>query len=158
MAKLCLTPCDHMDYSTPVFSFLHYLPKFTQIHAHWVSDAIQPSHPLPPLSPFVFNLSQHQRLENPEPDVKRVIFASGGQSIWASSLASVLPVTIQGWFPLRMTRWSPCSPRDSQESSPTPQFESINSLALSLLYDPTLTSTHDYLKNHNSGGRNGKPL
>ena len=43
---------------------------------------------------------------------------------------------------------SPCSPRDSQESSPTPQFKSINSLALSFLYSPTLTSIHDYWKNH----------
>ena len=44
--------------------------------------------------------------------------------------------------------WSPCSPRGSQESSPVPQFKSINSLALSLLYDLTLTSVHDYWKNH----------
>ena len=43
---------------------------------------------------------------------------------------------------------SPCSPRDSQESSPAPQFESINSLALSLLHGPTLTSIHDSWKNH----------
>ena len=43
---------------------------------------------------------------------------------------------------------SPCSPRDSQESSPTPQFKSINSLALSFLYSPILTSMHDYWKNH----------
>ena len=43
---------------------------------------------------------------------------------------------------------SPCSPRDSLESSPTPQFKSINSLALSFFYGPTLTSIHDYLKNH----------
>ena len=43
---------------------------------------------------------------------------------------------------------SPCSPRDSQESSPTPQFKSINSSVLSLLYSPTLTSIHDYKKNH----------
>ena len=44
--------------------------------------------------------------------------------------------------------WSPCSPRDSHESSSTPQFKSINSLALSFLYSPTLTSIHDYWKNH----------
>ena len=44
--------------------------------------------------------------------------------------------------------WSPWSPRDSQESSPTPQFKSINSLVLSFLYSPTLTSVHDYCKNH----------
>ena len=43
---------------------------------------------------------------------------------------------------------SPCSPRDSQESSPTPQFKSINSSALSLLHSPTLTSIHDHRKNH----------
>ena len=43
---------------------------------------------------------------------------------------------------------SPCSPRDSQESSPTPQFKSINSSALSLLHRPTLTSIHDHWKNH----------
>ena len=44
--------------------------------------------------------------------------------------------------------WSPCSPRDSQEYSPTPQFKSINSLAPSYLYGPTLTSIHNYWKNH----------
>ena len=44
--------------------------------------------------------------------------------------------------------WSPCSPRDSQESSPTPQFKSIHSSALHLLYGPTFTSVHDYWKNH----------
>ena len=44
--------------------------------------------------------------------------------------------------------WSPCGPRDSQESSPAPQFKSINSLGLSFLYSPTLTSIHDHRKNH----------
>ena len=53
------------------------------------------------------------------------------------------------WFDfLDWLVWSPCSPRDSQESSPTPQFKSINSSVLSLLYGPTLTSIHDYWKNH----------
>ena len=45
-------------------------------------------------------------------------------------------------------KWSPCSPRDSQESSPTPQFKSINSSALSFLHSPTLTSIHDHWKKH----------
>ena len=44
--------------------------------------------------------------------------------------------------------WSPCSPRNPQESSPTPQFKSSNSSALSFLYSPTLTSIHDHWKNH----------
>ena len=55
------------------------------------------------------------------------LFTSGGQSIGASASASVLPVNIQGRFPLGLTAWSPFSPRDSQESSPAPQFKSINS-------------------------------
>ena len=55
---------------------------------------------------------------------------------------------IQGWFPLGLTVWSPCCSRYSQESSPVPQFESISSSVLSLLYGPTLTSIPDYWKNH----------
>ena len=74
------------------------------------------------------------------------LFASVGHSIGASAL--VLPMNIQGWFPFRLTGWSPWYPRDSQESSPAPQFESINPLVLSLLYGPSLTSMYDYWKNH----------
>ena len=64
------------------------------------------------------------------------LFALDGHSIGASASASVLPVSIQGW--------SPCCPRDSQESSPAPQFESISSSVLCLLYGPALTSVHNY--------------
>ena len=73
------------------------------------------------------------------------LFAWGGQSTGVSALASFLPKNIQGWSPLEWTG-SPCSPRDSQESSPTPQFKSINSLALSFLHSPTLTSIQDHRK------------
>ena len=75
-------------------------------------------------------------------------FASGGQSIGVSASASVLPMNIQGWFPLGWTVWMDCCPMDSQESSPTPQFKSINFSALSFLYSPSLTSIHDYWKKH----------
>ena len=72
-------------------------------------------------------------------------FTSGGQSIGVSALASVLPMALQGVdFFKDGLFWSPCSPRDSQESSPTPQVESINSSVLSFLYHPTLTSIYDY--------------
>ena len=85
-----------------------------------------------------FNLSQHQGLFQ-----------------WISSshqVAKVLELQLQS-FQWIFSVWdglvgSPCSPTDSQESSPTPQFKSINSLVLSLLCGPTLTSTHDYWKNH----------
>ena len=76
------------------------------------------------------------------------IFPSGDQSIGASASASVLPMNVQDWFPLGLTGWSPCSPGDSQASSPTPQFKGINSLALSLLYCPVLTSVHYTGKKH----------
>ena len=73
-------------------------------------------------------------------------FSLGGQSIEVSVSASVLPMNIQDWFPLGWTAGSPWSPRDSQESPPMPQFKSINSLVLSFLYSPTLTSVHDHWK------------
>ena len=75
-------------------------------------------------------------------------FASGGHSIGASASASVLPMNIQDWFTLDRLVWSPCCPRDSQGSSPTPRFKNINSFVLSLLYGPALTSIYDYGKNH----------
>ena len=72
------------------------------------------------------------------------LFASDGWSIGASASASVHAMHIQGWFPVGLTGFS----RDSQESSLAPQFKSINSLALSLLYGLALTSIQDYWKNH----------
>ena len=64
---------------------------------------------------------------------------------FTSASASVLPVNIQDWFPLGRTGWISLQ---SQKSSPTPQFKSINSSVLSFLYRPTLTSIHDHWKNH----------
>ena len=58
VAKLCLTLCDSIDCSTPGFPVLHHLPEFVQTHIYWVSDTIQPPHPLSPLSSPVLNPSQ----------------------------------------------------------------------------------------------------
>ena len=58
------------------------------------------------------------------------LFISGGQSIGTSASPSVLPVNIQGWFPLGLTVWSPCCPGNSQESYPSSQFKSVSSLVL----------------------------
>ena len=76
------------------------------------------------------------------------LFTSGGQSIGASTFHQSFKWKFRIDFLWNLLVGSPCNPRDSQESSPTPQFKSINSLALSLLYSPTLTSIHDYWKNH----------
>ena len=114
-AKSCLTLCNPMDCNMPGFPVLHYLLEFAQTHTHWVSDTIEPSHPLSLPSLFAFNLFQHQ----------------GSQSIGAS--ASVLPMNIQGWFPLGLTGLISLLSKDSQESSLAPQFERINSLSFSFL-------------------------
>ena len=66
------------------------------------------------------------------------------------SVSPSLPMNIQGWFPLGLTGLISLCPRDSQESSLVPQFESTSSSVLRLLYSPTLTSIHDHWKNHNS--------
>ena len=76
------------------------------------------------------------------------LFEWGGQSTGVSASASVLPMNTQGWSPSDGLVGSPCSPRDSQESSPTPQFKSINFSVPSFLHHPTLTSIHDHWKNH----------
>ena len=130
----CLTLCDPMDCSTPDFLVPYHLPELAQTHVHLVCDAIQPSHPL--LSPS----SCLQSFPALGSFLMSQLFTSGGQSIGASASASVLPMNWLAGYP--------CSPRDPQESYPTPQFKSINSLVLSLLYGPILTSVHDYWKNH----------
>ena len=75
-------------------------------------------------------------------------FASGDQIIGISASTSDLPMNTQDWSPLDGLVGFPCSPRISQESSPTAQFKSINSSGLSFLYSPTLMSIDDYWKNH----------
>ena len=100
----------------------HQLPKFTQTHVHWVSDPIQPSHPLSSPSSPTLTLSQHQCLFQ-----------------WVSSLyqvAKVLQLQHQSFQWIFRTDflkdglvWSPCNPRDSQESSPSPQLSILWCLA-----------------------------
>ena len=143
VTQSCPNLCDPMNCSTPGLSVHHQLLESTQTHVHRVGDAIQPSCPLLSPSPPALNLSQHQGLFK-----------------WVSSshqVAKVLELQLQHqsfqWTPKTHRLYdglvgSPCSPRDSQESSPTPQFKSINSSAPSFLHSPTLTSIHDYCKNH----------
>ena len=142
VTQSCLTLWDPMNHSTPGLLVCHQLPETTKTHVHEVDDAIQPSHPLSSPSPPTLNLSQHQGLFQ-----------------WVSSLHQVakvlelqlqhqsFPMNTQDLSPFGWTGWISLL-RNSQESSPTPQFKSINSLALSILYGPTLTSIHDYWKNH----------
>ena len=132
-----------MNHSTPGLPVHHKLPEFTQTHVHWVSDATEPSNPLLSHFPPSLNLSEHQVLFKWVSSSHQVAKVFG-----VAASTSVLPMNTQDWSPLGWTGWIPCIPRDSQESSPTPQFKSINSLALSFLYSPTLTSIHDHWKKH----------
>ena len=143
VAQLCPTVCDPMNRSTPGLPVYHQLPEFTQTHVHRVGDAIQPSHPLSSPSPPAPNRSQHQGLFqwiNSSHQVAKVLeFHLQHQSSQWTPRTDLLQDGLVG---------SPCSPRDSQKTSPTPPFKSINSLALSFLHSPTLTSIHDHWKNH----------
>ena len=89
------------DYSMPGFPALHYLLEFVQTLVHWVGDAIQPSHPLSPPSPD--NLSSIRVFTSELALLISCLFTSGSQKIVASASASVLPMNIQGWFPLGLT-------------------------------------------------------
>ena len=99
VAQSCPTLCDPMDCSTPGLPVHHQLLEFTQTHVHWVSDAIQPSHPLSSPSPPALSLPASGSFQMSH------FFASGGQSIRVSVSTSVLPVNIQDWFPLGWTGW-----------------------------------------------------
>ena len=144
MTHLCPTLWDPREYSMPGFPVNHQILEIAQTHVHQVSDAIQPSHPLSSISPHDFNLSQHQGLfqwvSSSHQVAKGLEFEFKHQSFqWIFMNDDFLKNRLVG---------SPCSPRDSQESFPTSQFKCINSSGLSFLYGPTLTSIHDYWKNH----------
>ena len=99
VAQSCQTLCDPMNHSTPGLPVHHQLPEFTQAQAHWVGDAIQPSHPLSSPSPPAPNPSQHQGLfqwVNSSHEVAKVV---------VSASASVLPMNTQDWSPLGWTGW-----------------------------------------------------
>ena len=167
-AKLCLRVCflGKLTYNTPQFSSVQSLNRVRLFATPWIEarqaslsitnswslltllsiELVMPSSHLilccPP-SPPAPNPSQHQGLfqwVNSWHEVAKVLeFQLQHQSFQWTPRTDLLQDGLVG---------SPGSPRDSQESSPTPQFKSINSSALSFLFSSTLTSIHDYWKNH----------
>ena len=133
VAQSCPILCDPMNCSTPGLPVHHQLQtllKLMSIESVMPSNHLFLCHPLllpPSIFPSIrvftsvakvleFQLQHHSFQRNPRADLQNGLVGS------------------------------PCSPRDSQESSPTPQFKSINSLVLSLLHSPTLPSIHDHWK------------
>ena len=99
VAQSCLSLCNPMDGSTPGLPVHHQLQEFTQTHVYPVGDAIQPSHPVVPFSscPQFFPASWSFPMSQ--------FYTSGGQNIGVSASESVLPMNIQGWFPLALIGW-----------------------------------------------------
>ena len=125
-----------MDCTNPGLPVHHQVPELAQTHVHQVCNAIQPSHPLLSPSPPAFNLSQHKGLfywsglRNRQPK-----YWSFNFSISSSNEYSGLISFRIDWFDLLAVQ-------GTQESSPTPQFKSINSSALSFLY---IQLSHPYM-------------
>ena len=132
-----------MDYSIPGFPVHHQLLELAQTHVHQVSDAIQPSHPLSTASPPVFNLSQHQGLFQWLSSLHQV-----AKVLEFQALVSVLPMKIQDWYPLGWTVRISLESKGLSRVFSNTTVQSINSSVLNFLYSPTLTSIHDYWKNH----------
>ena len=146
VAQSCPTLCNPMNRSTPGLPVHHKLLELLKLIS---IDLVMPSshlilcHPLlllPPTPPSVRVFSNESTLDMSWHELARVLeFQLQHQSFQWTPRADLLQDILVG---------SPCSPRDSQESSPTPQFKSINSLALNLLHSPTLPSIHDHCKDH----------
>ena len=127
VTQSCPTLCNPMNCSMPGLPVHHQLPEFTQTHVHRVSDAIKPSHPLsapsllPPIPPSIRVFSNESALHMRWPKYWSFSISPSKEHPGLISLQS----------------------KDSQESSPTSQFKSINSSELSFLHSPALIFIHD---------------
>ena len=128
--------CSPMNCSTPGSSVLHHLPEFAQIHVHWIGDAYLN---ISSAAPFSFCLAS-------ETFPMSQLFASGGQKLEFQLQHQPFQWIFRVDFLLDWLVWSPCCPRHSQESLPTPQFESINSSALNLLCEKKLSLLYMTMK------------
>ena len=145
VAQSCLTLCDPMNCSAPGLPVHHHLPEFTQTHVHRVNDAIQTSRPLssPLLMPSVFPSIRIFSSESllwirwPKHWSFRFIISPSNKHSGMISFR-------MGWLDLKPSKGLP-----RIFSNTTVQKH--NSLVLSLLHGPSLTSTHDYWKNHSFG-------
>ena len=142
VAQWCLTLCDPKNRSTPGLPVHHQLPEFPETHVHWVSDAIQPSHPLSSPSPLAPNPPSIRVFSNESTLHMR------WPKYWSFSFSIIPSKEIPGLICFRMDWLDLLAVQGTLESSPTPQFKSINSSALRILHSPTLTSIHDHRKNH----------
>ena len=141
VAQSRLTLCDPMNHSTPGLPVHHQLLEFTLMSI----ESVMPSNCLILCCPLLLpsSIFPNNRVFSNES-----ILHISWPKYWSCSFSISSSNEYSGLISFSMEAGFPCSSRDSQESTPTPQFKSINYLALSFLYTPTLTSIHDYWKNH----------
>ena len=142
-AKSCLTVCDPINYSTPGFPVLHYLPELLKL----MSIELR-CHPtiLSTVIPFSSHL---QSFPASESFPISQLLTSGSQKYWSFSFSISPSSENLGVISFGIDWFDPLAVRGTLKSSPLPQFESINSSVLKPSLWPTLTSVHDYWKNHN---------
>ena len=140
-AQWWLTLCNPMDCSTPGLPVLHHLPELLKFMS---TEPVMPSNHLILCCPLLLLPSIFPSISVFSNELALPIRWA---KYWSFSFSINPSNEYLGLISFRID-WSPCSPRDSQESSPTPQFKSNSSSALSLLYGPALTSVLDYWKNH----------
>ena len=131
---------QHTRSPCPSFTICWSLLKLMSIESVMSSSHLvlcHPLHLLPSIFPSIRFFSNESK-----------VFTSGGQSVGASVSASVFPMSIQGWFPLRLTDLISLVSKGPQEPSPAPQFEGISSSALHLLYGPALITIRDHWEDH----------
>ena len=143
VTQSCPTLCDPMNSSTPGLPVHHQLPEFTQTHVHWVSDAIQPSHPLSspsppaPIPPSIRVFSNESTLHLRWP------------KYWSFSFSISHSNEHPGLISFRMDWLDLLAGQGTLKNLlQHHSWRSINSLAPNFLYSPTLTFTHDHWKNH----------
>ena len=142
VAQSCPTLCDPMECSTPGLPVHHQLPESSQTHFHWVSDAIQPSHPLSSPSPSALNLTSIRVLSSES--ALRMRWPKYGGFSFSISPSKEHPGLISlGW-----TGWISFQSKGLSGVFSNTTFKSINFSVLSFLHSPNLKSIHDHWKNH----------
>ena len=134
--------CNSKDYSRPGFPVLHHLQEVAQTHVYWVNEAIQLSHPFLPPSPLPSIFPSTKVFSN------ELALCIRWPQDWSFSFSISPSNEYSGLISFRIDWFDLLTVQGTQESSPAPQFESINSSVFSLLCGPTPTPVHDYWKNH----------
>ena len=146
LGRVQLFEWDPMNRSTPGLPVHHQLLEFTQTHVHRMGDAIQPSHPL--LSPLLL----HSIFSSIRVFSNESVLHIRWPKYWSFSFSISPSNEYLELISFRIDWMDLLAVQGTLKSLlPTPQFKSINSSALSFLYSTTLTSVHDYRKNHSFG-------